>query len=111
MVISPILRGMLGLDVDAQTHAVTFAPHIPADWRSFSLDHLRMGATTLALSYQRTPGMITLEVKRTGPDCTFDFNPAFSPRTQVVSVELNGRSLPFRVAASASDQHVAINTR
>jgi hypothetical protein len=26
----------------------------------------------------------------------------------VVSVELNGRSLPFHVAASASDQHVAI---
>jgi hypothetical protein len=109
MVVSPILRGMLGLHVDAQTHVVTFAPHVPADWGSFSLDHLRMGATTLALSYQRTPGMITLEVKRTvSADCALDFNPAFSPRTSVASVELNGRSLTFHVVASASDQHVDI---
>jgi hypothetical protein len=107
MVVSPILRGMLGLDVDAETHKVTFAPHVPADWRSFSLDNLRVGSTTVALSYQRAPGLLTLEVKRTGSDCALDFNPAFSPRTSVVSVELNGRSLPFHVAASASDQHVA----
>jgi hypothetical protein len=51
---------------------------------------------------------LTLDVKRTGSDCTFDFNPAFSPRTGVGSVELNGRSLPFHLAATASDQHVAI---
>jgi hypothetical protein len=108
MVVSPILRGMLGLESDAQSHTVTFAPHIPADWRSFSLDNLRVGSTTVALSYQRTPGLLTLEVKRTDSDCTLDFNPAFSLRTSVASVELNGRSLPFRVAASASDQHVAI---
>jgi glycogen debranching enzyme len=107
MVVSPILRGMLGLDVE-QTHAVTFAPHVPADWRSFSLDNLRVGATTVALSYQRTPGLLTMEVKRTGPDCAFDFNPAFSLRASVASVELNGHSLPFHVAATASDQHVAI---
>src|SRR6202171_6063123 len=108
MVVSPILRGMLGLESDTQSHTVTFAPHIPADWRSFSLDNLRVGATTVALSYQREPGLLTLEVKRSGSDCTLDFNPAFSPRTSVVSVELNGRSLPFHVAATASDQHVAI---
>jgi hypothetical protein len=108
MVVSPILRGMLGLGSDVHSHTLTFAPHLPADWRSFSLDNLRVGATTVALSYQRAPGLLTLEVKRTGPDCTFDFNPAFSPRTDVASVELNGRSLPFHVAAGASDQHVAI---
>src|SRR5258708_27816584 len=108
MVVSSILRGMLGLETDAQSHTVTFAPHIPSDWRSFSLDNVRVGSTTVALSYQRAPGLLTLEVKRTGSDCTLEFNPAFSPRTDVISVELNGRSLPFHVVVSASDQHVAI---
>jgi glycogen debranching enzyme len=108
MVVSPILRGMLGLEADAQSHTVTLTPHLPADWRSFSLDNLRVGSTTVALGYQRVPGLLTLEVKRTGPDCTFDFNPAFSLRTSVASVDLNGRPLPFHVSASASDQHAAI---
>jgi len=108
MVVSPILRGMLGLDVDAQNHTATFAPHVPADWRSFSLDNLRVGAATIGFRYQRAPGLLTLEIERTGPDCTLDFNPAFSLRTSVASVEMNGHSLPFHVAATAGDQHVAI---
>ena len=108
MVVSPILRGMLGLETNGHSLNVTLAPHVPADWRSFSLDNLHVGATNLAFSYQRAPGLLTLEVKRTGPNCTFDFSPALSLRTDVISVELNGRSLPFHVVASASDRHVAI---
>lgn len=111
MVVSPILRGMMSLDVNVQSRNVTFAPHIPSDWRSFSLDNLRVGASTLALNYQRAPGLLTLEVKRDGPgDCTLTFSPALSLRSEVVSVELNGRSIPFRVRAepSATDQHVTM---
>jgi glycogen debranching enzyme len=109
MVVSPILRGMLGLETDAPTHTVTFAPHVPADWRSFSVGNLRVGATTLALRYQKTSGMMMLEVKRTGSgDVTLDFSPALSLRSDVTSVELNGRSLPFHVSAGVSDEHVTM---
>jgi glycogen debranching enzyme len=110
MVISPILRGMLGLESDATHHTLRFAPHVPAEWRSFALDNLRVGATTLALSYQSTPGMLTLEAKRTGSgDCTLEFSPAVNLRSEVTSVELNGHSLPFHVTASTADQHVAMH--
>jgi hypothetical protein len=109
MVVSPILRGMFGLGVDAQTHTLTFAPHVPANWKSFSLDNLQVSGTTLALNYQRTPGTILIEVKRAGPgDCTIDFSPAISLRSDVVSVELNGRSLPFHLEPHATDQHISM---
>src|SRR6266516_986351 len=32
MVISPMLRGLFGLESSAATPTVTFAPHVPADW-------------------------------------------------------------------------------
>ena len=64
MVVSPILRGMMGLDVDAQTQSVTLAPHIPADWKALSLDNLSVGSTALSLHYRKAPGTLTLEVKR-----------------------------------------------
>ena len=35
MVVSPILRGMLGLETDAATQTLTFSPHVPANWNSF----------------------------------------------------------------------------
>src|SRR6266403_5753452 len=76
MVVSPIMRGMFGLNTDVQTHIVTFAPHVPADWKSFSLDNMRAGATNLAVSYKRSPGLIAMEVKRTGSgDTELDFSP------------------------------------
>jgi glycogen debranching enzyme len=109
MVVSPILRGMFGLGVDAQTHTLNFAPHVPANWKSFSLDNLRVGGTTLALNYQRTPGTITVEIKRASPgDCMIDFSPAISLRSNVVSVELNGHSIPFQANPNAADQHISM---
>jgi len=111
MVVSPILRGMLGLESDAQSHTVRFAPHVPADWRSFAVNELRVGNNTLSFSYQKTPGMLTLDVLRTGSkseDCAVEFSPAVSLRTSVIAVELNGHSLPFQMSGGANDQHVTM---
>jgi len=100
---------MFGLGVDAQTHTLTFAPHVPANWKSFSLDNVRVGGTTLALNYQRMPGAIAVEIRRGGSgDCTIDFSPAVSLRSDVVSAELNGHGIPFHADANATDQHVSM---
>src|SRR5581483_9913624 len=37
MVISPMLRGMLGLEANALIHTITFAPHVPYNWSSFTV--------------------------------------------------------------------------
>jgi len=109
MVMSPILRGMLGLETDAQDHTVRFSPHVPAEWRSFTVERVAAGSAVLDFEYQRTLGTIALEVRRKGSgDCTLVFAPALSLRTEVASVELNGRSLPFYVTANAADQHVSM---
>lgn len=109
MVVSPILRGMLGIETDAPSHTVTFAPHVPAEWRSFSVDNLRVGAPAVSVSYQKTAGTVTFEVKRTGAgDCVLELSPALSLRSTVTSVDLNGHTLPFRASATASDQHVTV---
>ncbi len=60
MVLSPMLRGMLGLSSDAIAHSVIFAPHVPADWRNFSVDNLKVGSTTLSFQYARAQDQITL---------------------------------------------------
>jgi hypothetical protein len=48
-------------------------------------------------------------VKRAGSgECEFEFSPALSMRTDVVSAELNGHGLPFHVTGNPSDRHVAM---
>jgi glycogen debranching enzyme len=110
MVVNPLVRGLLGLDVDAARHRVAFAPHVPAGWNSFSVSKLRVGEAELGLKYTRTSDAITLESTRTGAgDCTVDFTPAISLRAQVLGAELNGKTIQFHTQANSVDQHVAVS--
>jgi len=107
MVISPILRGMLGLEIDAAKHEMKLAPHIPADWTSVGIHNVHVGGVNVDLQYRKTMDSVVLEAKRTGTgDCWIEFSPAFSLRTQIVSVEMNGRPVPFKVQPSSNDQHL-----
>jgi len=37
MVVTPLVRGMFGLETDAATGTLTLVPHVPADWNSFGI--------------------------------------------------------------------------
>jgi glycogen debranching enzyme len=107
MVVSPMLRGMLGLSADAKTSTLTFGPHVPADWTSFAIHGARAGSARMDLSYTRSAEAITLNVNCTSEGaCTVEFSPAVSLRAQVLGVEMNGRPAAFHVAAGDEDQHV-----
>jgi glycogen debranching enzyme len=109
MVISPILRGLFGLQTDAEAHQITLSPHVPADWTSFGIHSVRVGTVNATFQYRKTGESIVLETKRSGAgDCWVEFSPALSLRAQVISAELNGRALPFKMQQNANDQHVAV---
>lgn len=40
MVITPTLRGLFGIDIDAQTKTITVNPHLPASWEDAMIDNL-----------------------------------------------------------------------
>jgi glycogen debranching enzyme len=44
MVVTPLVRGMLGLEADAVNNRITFAPQVPADWGYAMVDNYRLGA-------------------------------------------------------------------
>src|SRR5437763_11742829 len=53
MVISPLVRGMLGLSVDENKKTVRLAPHLPAGWKHFALHHLSACGGRYDVSFQR----------------------------------------------------------
>ncbi|OLB23355.1 MAG: hypothetical protein AUH15_03625 [Acidobacteriales bacterium 13_2_20CM_55_8] len=109
LVVSPILRGMLGLETDAMSHRLVFTPHVPADWTSFRVQNLRVGDSTVELAYRKTADSITLDVKRTGAgDCTLEFSPALSLRTTILGAELSGRPVAVHANTNAVDQHASV---
>ena len=107
MVISSLLRGLLGMGTDALSHTVFFNPHVPADWRSFAVENVRVGDTRLDLNYNRTADAITLNIVSTG-DCEIQFSPGLSPRVQVVGADVNGRRVSTQMSANDYDEHASI---
>ena len=109
MVVSPLLRGMFGLQADAATGTVTFAPHVPADWTSFGIRSVQVGTEKLDLRYSKDPEGITLEIKASSDaPSLMDFQPSVSLRAKVLGVEFNGQRVPFLVEANSIDQHVIV---
>jgi hypothetical protein len=109
MVISPILRGMLGLRSDAIKHEITLAPHLPADWTSLAIRNVHLGNVSAGFKYSKTADSIALDISRTGSgDFWLQFSPAFSPRAHVISVQLNGKPLPFKMQPNNNDQHLDV---
>jgi len=110
MVVSPLLRGLLGLETDAIHRRVTFAPHVPVDWMRFSLENVRVGNNTLLLNYRKSEEEISLEASlATGSDeCAIEFSPAISLRAKVQKADWNGKAVPFHIEANANDQHVVV---
>ena len=109
MVISPILRGLLGLQKDACSRTITFAPHVPANWSAFAVRNVPVGAAHVDLSYGKTLTDITLTATQNGSDAyTLDFEPALSLRAKVLGVQINGKSAEFHIASNDLDQHVVV---
>ena len=109
MVVSPLLRGMFGLATDAKTGTVTFAPHAPAGWTRFTIRNVRAGAAQMDLTYSKKAEAITLEVYCAGTtSCPVQFEPSLSLGAEVLGAELNGKPVPFHIAANGVDQHVLV---
>jgi glycogen debranching enzyme len=110
MVISPLLRGLFGLEADATNHTLMLSPHLPTGWSTFSLENVRVGENRLLINYKRVERGILLEVGLTEgeDDCIVEFRAAVSPRARIQKADLNGNPIPFHLEQHAIDQHVVV---
>src|SRR5260370_5067483 len=108
MVVSPLLKGMFGLEKDATRKTLTFVPHVPPDWTNFKVNNVRLGDSVVSLSYIKTLSEITLEVTRTGGECSLDFEPTLANTALVSRVDVNGRPLSYDQQISAEHHHLKI---
>ena len=54
MVITPTLRGLFGISIDAQTKTITVNPHLAAGWDHAEVKNLRVGDATVDLLFTQT---------------------------------------------------------
>ena len=108
MVVSPVVRGLLGISVDEARKTVHFAPHIPADWKSFAVHNLTACGGTYDIAFRRDAHSVSFKLSGAGSPCTFEISPAFSQRARILGATLNGKKLAYKVQPGSEDQHVTL---
>ena len=111
MVVTPLLRGLLGLEVNALKSSVTLAPHLPAGWNDFAIHNVKIGATALDFAFHRAGEEVTLDIKRHGSGTVnFEFSPAVSLRAKVLEASVDGKKVAPTISANENDQHATVST-
>ncbi|MDI3253453.1 MAG: glycogen debranching protein [Bacillota bacterium] len=60
MVLTPAIRGLFGLAIDAEHTTITVTPHLPADWDHATLRHISVGDQRTDLEFHREDGALTV---------------------------------------------------
>lgn len=110
MVVTPLMRGLLGLEVNALKSSVVLAPHLPAGWNDFAIQNVKVGATTIDFTFHRAGDDMTLEVQRHGNQTVqLEFSPAVSLRAKIVEATVAGNKVTPSVSANENDQHATVS--
>jgi hypothetical protein len=103
MVITPLIRGMLGIEVLDAGATLRLKPQLPADWDRVAVQRIAAGAASFDVSITRAKGRVQIEVLRppqrgggqgagTEPR-RLVIAPAFPLDAEVRAVRVDGRSL------------------
>ena len=105
MVITPALRGLLGIEVANGGSLLRFAPQLPANWNGVTVRNVRAGSSQFDLTLKRTEGQQTITIKRRDAEKQpagarknapqIVVAPAFPLDAEIRKVSVNGRSTSF----------------
>ncbi len=73
MLVTPLLRGVLGWAPDAPNGKATLAPQLPPGWDRVQVRNLRVGETVLDVVIEQTPTSVTVRASSVGPDIDIEF--------------------------------------
>jgi len=62
MVITPTLRGLFGISVDAQTKTITVNPHLPAYWDNAAVKDIQLPGGTASVLFRRTNEQLEVQL-------------------------------------------------
>lgn len=104
MILTPLVRGMLGLEVDAPAGTLMVAPWVPLGEPGVSVQRLWIGTTQVNLAVRVGASEVTLDVSRVGGDAARALVVTFNPvaGTRAVAGALRAGESALRLATPRS---------
>lgn len=105
MVVTPALRGLLGIEVTEGASVLRFAPQLPANWNTLFVSNVRVGSSLFDFTLRRVEGQQTISIKSRDVEKPLAqarklvpqliIAPAFPLDAEISKVTVNGRSATF----------------
>src|SRR5687768_12839478 len=109
MVVTPLVRGLLGLEVGNAGQRLRFAPQLPADWDRVSVGRVAAGPSRVDLALERAAGRMTIVVAAVaGPMPALALAPALPLDARVQSVQIDGLDARFDARPEGDVQRIEI---
>lgn len=107
MLVTPLIKGLLGLEADAPNRALSIEPHLPADWSTVAVNEFRVGRERIHFTIRKSVGRYGLNLRRTTPGAALfvRISPALPLGARVARVRVDDRDVPLQVEQSAHDVH------
>jgi len=106
MVVSPLIRGLLGLRVDTSNQVISLAPHLPVDWKHVGIRSVGMGDARIDFQLDITGTGMTLAIHNRGQaPLSVTFAPAFAPGERLVSATLDDKRTAWMEEKHGTDWH------
>lgn len=94
MVVTPALRGLFGIDVDALHKQIRLDPHLPADWNEAEVRRLHVGNSVVDLRYRREGQHLIVQLKQVSGDAL-----RLATDAKNSTVAKDGQSISFALPA------------
>lgn len=104
--LSAAVYGLLGLHVDAMSHRVILAPHLPPQWEMVSVRSLKLAGSTFRFRMVQTLDQLSLELQNDGPPFTMVFDPQVPFAAKLMGARLANRSVAATVEEHEQDTHM-----
>jgi hypothetical protein len=113
MVITPLIRGLLGIEAKAGGQELWFSPQLPANWNQVEARNLPVGEAIFDLKAKREPQNLTVTINRAGSSPAknhkFVLAPAFPLDARIREVKVQGRPTKFETRVTGDVQRVEIS--
>jgi glycogen debranching enzyme len=109
MVVTPLVRGLFGIEVGDAGQRLRFAPQLPADWDRAAVRRVSVGASRLDVAVERTAGRLTITATATaGTMPALELAPALPLDARVQSVRVDDVEARFHAATEGDVQRIEI---
>lgn len=106
-IILPVMKGLIGWQVDAQHRAAALEPHLPITWAGMQVNGLRIGRDRIDVTISRERGLYSVHLRRltSGAPLSIRVAPALPLGANIERIVIDDTDAALNAEESAHDLH------